>query len=476
MIARAPLRLPAQNGSRRHSDRLVPHVNEFLKFPASLTVIPLRAMNVQLISHAEFCRCLAMHLSNWWLGNEWHVQEKLTALLGISFDWVHQLATSVVATSGSLAYAPRNALQTWLGKQPVLKRLFKKRKKRLPEEVLRRLRRYPASMLEWVVPQVSNAEELCRMLDLDSIGCLDWLLLPHQQRGFEESPRAHYRRSCVKKRAGGERWIEEPRPKLKAAQRRIHTAILQHVPMHPAAHAYQRGLSVKTCAAEHVGKRLVLKLDLVNFFGSITITRVRALFRNLGFTPDIAWKLAQLCTAPALLDDLTEGASLLRRTRLPQGAPSSPALANAIAYRLDRRLAGLARAVRAKYTRYADDLIFSGGDRFAAGVDRFATSAAAIAMEEGFSVAFRKTRKMPSGGEQRVLGLTVNEKLNLNRRDVENLKAELTNCVRHGWRTQNQMQLSDYASHLRGRIAHLHSINPNRGGKLLEIFERIDWS
>ena len=175
------------------------------------------------------------------------------------------------------------------------------------------------------------------------------------------------------------------------------------------------------------------------------------------------------------MDDLRDEARSLTRTRLPQGAPTSPGIANAVAYRMDRRLAGLAASIGANYTRYADDLIFSGDDNFASRVDRFSTSAAAIVLEEGFSVQFRKTRKLFHGAEQRILGVTVNEKLNLNRRAFEELKAELHNCVRHGWRTQNRTEHADYRAHLRGRIAHLQSLNPTRGEKLLRLFERVSW-
>lgn len=216
-------------------------------------------------------------------------------------------------------------------------------------------------------------------------------------------------------------------------------------------------------------------MDLCNFFGSIPTARVQALFRNAGYNVDIARRLAWLCTAPACLDSFDPQRIALTRSRLPQGAPTSPGIANAIAFRLDQRLHGLALSLGVKYTRYADDLIFSGGEDFCRRASRFATSVAAIAMEENFAVNFHKTRKLSSVGEQRVLGITVNQRINLNRHDYENLKAELTNCVRYGWRTQNRQQHSNYASHLRGRIAYVQSLGGMRGVKLLQLYQRIDW-
>ncbi|MEM8736564.1 MAG: reverse transcriptase domain-containing protein, partial [Planctomycetota bacterium] len=143
---------------------------------------------------------------------------------------------------------------------------------------------------------------------------------------------------------------------------------------------------------------------------------------------------------------------MLARSRLPQGAPTSPAIANAVAYRLDQRLAGLARSVGADYTRYADDLTFSGDLSFVGAVSRVIPLVGAIAMEEGFTVNFRKTRRMYSGHRQTVLGLTVNDRPSASRHDYESLKAQLFNCIRHGPSSQNHDGYIDFRNHLRGRI------------------------
>jgi hypothetical protein len=195
----------------------------------------------------------------------------------------------------------------------------------------------------------------------------------------------------------------------------------------------------------------------------------------------VANALAQLCThrtprgvlsdqriAPAL-------ARLLEMRHLPQGAPTSPALANLSAYRLDCRLTALAAAAEANYTRYADDLLFSGGDAFARSAKRFATAVAAIALDEGFRVEHRKTRVMRRSVRQRALGLVVNDKPNLDRRDFDRLKATLTNCVRHGPHAQNRAGVRHFREHLRAKIAYAQAVNAARGQKLLAIWQRIDW-
>ena len=104
---------------------------------------------------------------------------------------------------------------------------------------------------------------------------------------------------------------------------------------------------------------------------------------------------------------------------LPQGAPTSPALANICAYRIDCRLTGLAEASGAVYTRYADDLAFSGGEDFERSAERFAIRAAAILLEEGFQVHHRKTRIMRQGVRQYLAGVVINEHVNVIRRDYD---------------------------------------------------------
>jgi RNA-directed DNA polymerase len=478
------LRLPTQESSRQHSDRLelpasdifLPGCDQKLEFQEVGDAVIRRATQSEMVTRPEFCRRLAKRMYRCWLQRESLVVQRMEKILDVRAPWIVELSQSLVRDYGPVGYASRRELGPWFAEQPTIKAYFKGRKRRLwptPRDLATATGRLTTYNGGWQVPQLDSIVELCRLLELPSLRELDWLILPHVRRdtGVE-----HYRRiQMPKKRAGEFRWIEEPLPKLKAAQRRLLDAIVPYIPLHSAAHAYRSGYSAKTCSAEHVGKRVILSMDLVDFFGAIPVRRVRALFQNAGYSFSIAQILAQLCTAPANLDETQVGSQGLNRTRLPQGAPTSPALANAIAYRLDRRLAGLAHSSGATYTRYADDLLFSGGTEFASRCQRFATSVAAIVIEEGFSVQFHKTRLQFSGAEQRVLGITVNEKQNINRREYESLKAELHNCVHQGWQSQNLKMLVDYRGHLRGRIAHIHSLNAARGKKLLQRFEQVDW-
>jgi RNA-directed DNA polymerase len=164
-----------------------------------------------------------------------------------------------------------------------------------------------------------------------------------------------------------------------------------------------------------------------------------------------------------------------RTAHLPQGAPTSPALANLCAYRLDCRLDALARSLDAAYTRYADDLAFSGGAEFERGARRFQVVVGCIALEEGFELQMRKSRFMRQGVRQQLAGVVVNAHPNLRRAEYDRLKAILTNCVRHGPTSQNRDGHADFSGHLTGCIAYVSMLNPARGGRLRTLFDRIRW-
>ena len=148
---------------------------------------------------------------------------------------------------------------------------------------------------------------------------------------------------------------------------------------------------------------------------------------------------------------------------LPQGSPASPALANLAAYRFDARLAALAAAAGAAYTRYADDLVFSGDDSFARCINRFKVRVAAIAIEEGFAIQHHKTRVMRQGMSQRATGIVINQKINMPRSEYDRLKAILCNCIKHGPTGQNREKVGDFRAHLSGRVAHAARLSPARG-------------
>ena len=172
----------------------------------------------------------------------------------------------------------------------------------------------------------------------------------------------HYSRFTIPKRDGTERPIWAPKKKLKAAQRWILHNIVERLPVHGAAQGFMVGRSTLTNAAVHANPKTLLKMDVTDFFPTVTWRRVKGVFRRAGYRDGASTLLALLCTeAPrevVQLEGKTYFVSLGPRC-LPQGAPTSPAITNALCLRLDRRLAGLAAKLGWRYSRYADDMTFS---------------------------------------------------------------------------------------------------------------------
>lgn len=325
----------------------------------------------------------------------------------------------------------------------------------------------------WDLPEIVTTGDLADHLRLhaDDLG---WLI----SRGKTE----HYRhRWQVKPKSSGFRLIEMPKTLLKHVQRQVMRRLLDAIPTHEAAKGFRRGSSVRDFTGPHAGKRVVLRFDLEDFFPSISAARVLRLWLTAGYPEPVARALTRLTTRATPPLELLErplgwiGRRRLATPHLPQGAPTSPALANLCAFRLDCRLAGLARECGADYSRYADDLLFSGDAGFSAKVKRFIATVGAIAIEEGFHLNHRKTRVMKDSARQHAAGIVLNEKPNLDRREFDRLKAILTNCVRHGPQSQNRDGHPEFAAHLLGKLAWVDFINPAKGAKLRAIHGQIRW-
>ena len=351
------------------------------------------------------------------------------------------------------------------------------------------LRMQPVAAAEaWNLPAIDSPGDLGKWLGLNP-GELRWFAdlkaLGYKRTG-EELRHYHYR--ILAKRFGSIRLIEAPKPRLKDLQRQILLWILNKIPPHSAVHGFVKGRSIRTFVAPHVGQRVVLRMDLQDFFPTFGGVRIQNLFRTLGYPEAVADLLSGICTNAAPRDvwdtiaaDLGpvrvgEVRRLYARPHLPQGAPTSPALANISFYRSDCRLSGLAESAGASYTRYADDLAFSGGERFKGIVDRFSLHVAAILLEEGFAVNHRKTRVMRQGVRQHLAGLVTNQRPNIARADFDRLKAVLTNCARLGPESQNREGRLQFRAHLAGRVSFVEMVNPEKGKRLRALFKRIRWA
>jgi hypothetical protein len=335
------------------------------------------------------------------------------------------------------------------------------------------------------ISQLRAPGDLAEWLDV-SLPQLDWLADVKNQHSRTIIPvLQHYFYTFMEKNHGLPRLIEAPKPRLRFIQRRILDEILDFLPPHEGAHGFVRGRSCVTGAKPHAGERIVVALDLRNFFTSVPSARIHAIFRCLGYPWAVARLLTGLCTtatpASAFFRCPTKPAfdwqarALYGVPHLAQGAPTSPALANLSAWHLDHRLNRLASRFGATYTRYADDLAFSGDDDFREKLRSFLRLVEAIVRDEGFSLNPRKTRVMNRSMAQRITGLVVNEHINVSRKVYDELKATLHNCATFGPHGQNRRMVADFRAHLDGRVSWVESVNAHRGFKLRRIFDRIQW-
>lgn len=358
----------------------------------------------------------------------------------------------------------------------------------------------------WRVPALATNKELAVWLGT-SVDALTALAdVRNISRSARKQRRRHYRYTWIAKQHGY-RLLEAPKPRLRQLQRYVLDGIIARIPPHAAAHGFRTGHSIATAAAAHVGREVVIRLDLRAFFTSVSGAQVAAIFRTAGYPAAVAQTLAALCThrtpsdvircrprGPRIGSPLDVAAPLdprsramgsppdvraddarLRRRHLPQGAPSSGALANLAAHRFDVRLHALAVSLGATYTRYADDIAISGSRDLARNAPTIIARAGAIAIEQGFELNFRKTRVMTAGKRQLLTGLVVNDKLAVPRADVEQLRAILHNCARTGPAAQNRDDHPDFRAHLLGRIGWVASIDAGKGARLRSIFDRIVW-
>jgi hypothetical protein len=339
------------------------------------------------------------------------------------------------------------------------------------------------------VADLPDQAAVARLLDVD-LGELAWFADVRRLERTAGEPLRHYRWHVVQ-RPHGVRLLAAPKPRLKEAQRRLLRHVLAPIRVHDAAHGCVPGRSVRTALAPHTGADVVLRMDLEGFFAGIAAERVHGLLLGPAGLPEpVAHVVTGLVTTVVpgqVWRALPRPAGIEARERhqrlgarlavphLPQGAPTSPALANLVCYRLDRRLAGLAAAFGATYTRYVDDLTFSGGT--ALGRGRFAELVTAVVTDEGFRVNAAKTSAVSAARRQSVLGAVVNVRPTLPRRERDALRALLHNCATHGWAGQTRAaDPATFRDHVLGRVAWAASLDPVFGARLSALAARIDWS
>ena len=259
-------------------------------------------------------------------------------------------------------------------------------------------------------------------------------------------PEKQYHTYTIPKASGGNRLISQPSKELKAVQGWILRAILDNLSVSPACKGFVANTSIRDNALPHIGATAVASIDIENFFPSVKASHVFSVFRTIGYAPRVASLLTLLCT---------------HNGGLPQGAPTSPALANLVCLRLDARISGYVGKRGISYTRYADDLTFSSYS--------YATLARAlpfikkIVESEGFSLNEDKTRVFGPGRRHTVTGLVVTPlDVGIGRDRYRELRATL-----HRLATGSAAAIQkDEIEKLKGFVAYLNSVDDVRRKRL----------
>lgn len=233
-----------------------------------------------------------------------------------------------------------------------------------------------------------------------------------------------YREVHIPKRSGGTRKLWVPNPQTKSIQRRILRKLLAKLRAHDAAYGFEKGRSIVHNALPHRGQRVVIRMDIVDFFPSTRIERIDWYFRRIGWNAEAA----------AILTELTTW-----QGGLPQGAPTSPRLSNLVNFYLDVQLENFAQSRKGQYTRYADDITFSFPKDYPRKVRGTIQKTALLLKHKGYQLHLRKKLHIRRRHQRQIVtGLIVNDTVALPRRTRRWLRA-----VEHHLATGRQATLSE---------------------------------
>jgi RNA-directed DNA polymerase len=298
--------------------------------------------------------------------------------------------------------------------------------------------------------------------------------------------KSRYRSFSVKKKSGGDRKIHAPVQGLKNILRPLNYVFQCMYMPHDAATGFVMDKSIVDNAKKHEGNRYVLNLDLKDFFHSFDRKRVklgfmRAPFNLHGEKEPLAFLLAALCTHPFEIDEKIVSV-------LPQGSPTSPTLTNILCASLDRRLQGLASRFGLIYSRYADDITFSSPHNVYNVLDFNLELKRIIESDQELAINPKKTRLQKRGFRQEVTGLVVNDKVNVRRRYIKQIRMWLYYWERYGYDKAESIFIRDYKSDkghvkegkpnlvnvLSGKLEFIKMVKGNEDATYFKLKERFD--
>ncbi|UHA74698.1 retron St85 family RNA-directed DNA polymerase [Paenibacillus sp. 481] len=318
-----------------------------------------------------------------------------------------------------------------------------------PTDDIQLVKLYAQRLISNSVAVIFDFDHLCYLLECS----------PEDMRSYMYNKEYNYHSFEIPKKSGGTRQLEAPSYPLKMIQRWILDHITCQVPISSHAFGFRKKRSILDNAKIHEGQECIVNIDIANFFPSIKGIQIYKLYRYLGYTKQVASILTTLCTK----DDC-----------LPQGAPTSPYLSNIVCKKLDKRISGLANAIGAKYSRYADDITLSGSSS----ITNYIGTLKKILTDEGFIINYKKLRIQFNNQKQMVTGLVVNQKVNVPNEMIRSLRQEIYYCKKYGVNghmRQRNIRNSNYKEHLYGKAYFIKMINPDLGLDMIRQLDQILW-
>jgi len=333
---------------------------------------------------------------------------------------------------------------------------------------------YADNLIRKDLPVIFSLKHLAIIVGLDF----------HLLKSIIDNRENNYEYYLIKKKKGGYRRIIAPHPNIKELQKWIKVSIIDKVGLNPNATGFIKEKSILNNAKTHENRSVILNLDLSDFFETINERRVYGMFKMLGYASNLSVELAKICTVSisdyklAQLSEMEQeyfqDINSPRESFLVQGAPTSPGISNIICKKLDNRLSKLANKHGANYSRYADDITFSGDSSYLPNVNIIKK----IIQEEGFNINWGKVGKYKKGQRQMVTGLLIDTKVRIPKKFKKDIYRHLYFCEKYGAYSHFQ-RINPNKGYRKewiiGKILYVHSIEPEEAKKMMKLVEQINW-
>lgn len=305
---------------------------------------------------------------------------------------------------------------------------------------------YSKNLFDQKLPIISSPEHFSLLVGLD-----------HQYIcNMAYASDRFYRHFSIPKSNGKLRNIDEPLPDLKFVQSWILHNILEKCPVSDYAKAYLKNRTLKHNARFHKAQKVLVTIDIKDFFPSISVNDVETIFENMGYFHDVACFLAYLCC----LDNV-----------LPQGAPTSPYLSNLRMLGLDAKISNYTSSNNIRYTRYADDLTFSGNFN----PHHVINDISKMIFDEGLTINPKKTRVARSNARQEVTGIIVNSHMQISKEKRKQIRQQVYYIKKFGLESHLEHikeKRANYLNHLLGQINFALFVNP-KDDEMKSYFEIV---